>query len=328
MNNIKKRFGTINMTKEFEETVLNDANQMNGLYEEIDSLKNIIKEKDIEIKLLNDKIYMLNEIINKNEINKKNNDFDNHSDSESSSENIINYLNTPDNEEIIVEQNFESNKDDSFYWEEYKKYIYIYYNDFETYYNKYYTYYDNIDTNYDTDMSEKNNANKRTPKVRRQRNKELPILERFIAIPYDTCDIKNSEILQYVSSEDSYNIKYQYIIADKINKKIEEMTIDEVIDFKIKYDKRSNSKTTRIELKHKIERCEYLYNKYKENLSKFKISLSDLSIMSSEEWEEWKIAFDILYNEIFNINKPVPCTHKYKGGRVCNKPDCKIKSHK
>lgn len=74
MYNIKKRFGTINMTKEFEETVLNDTKQMAELYEEIETLNTIIINKDIIIKNLNDenvvlkdKIFILESLLNKND---------------------------------------------------------------------------------------------------------------------------------------------------------------------------------------------------------------------------------------------------------------------
>jgi hypothetical protein len=333
--------------KEMEETILQDTQQINKLYEEIDYLKNIIKEKDIEITILNDKNKILNRLIEKNNIVNKNetksipkfipahklieedeifinnnyqrkefnvkmDDFpSNESESSFYSEKPIEKINDDDN--IF---------DSSFCWEEYKKHIYIYDNEFETYYNKYYT-----SKMYPDKSEHTKNINKKS-KIRRQRNKELPILERFIAIPYDSGDIKDSEVLQYVSSEDSYNIKYQYMITEKINKKIEDITIDEVVDFKMKYNKKTNSRTIKMELKHKIERCEYLYKKYKENLSKFRISLSDIRIMSIEEWEEWKIAFDKLYNETFNNYNPIYCTYKYKGGRICNKLDCNIKTHK
>ena len=94
MINIKKRFGIIDMTKEFEETILNNEKQMEELYEEVDKLNNIIKNKDIEIKLLNDKIEMLESIINKNEIKK---------------ETITPSKNMPENEDNIAEKEINKN---------------------------------------------------------------------------------------------------------------------------------------------------------------------------------------------------------------------------
>lgn len=74
---MKKRFGLINMSipKEVEETIINDGEQINKLYEKIDNYKKIIEERDDEINLLKEQNKIYKEIIEKNDkkrYNKKN----------------------------------------------------------------------------------------------------------------------------------------------------------------------------------------------------------------------------------------------------------------
>lgn len=74
---MKKRFGLINMSisKEVEETIINDGEQINKLYEKIDNYKKIIEERDEEINLLKEQNKIYKEIISKKDkkINNKNN---------------------------------------------------------------------------------------------------------------------------------------------------------------------------------------------------------------------------------------------------------------
>lgn len=179
---------------------------------------------------------------------------------------------------------------------------------------------DGVETNSYPAYTEQEKVSK---KIQKHRNKELPILERFTVKVYNDKDLKNSEVLQFVGSEDCFMIEYQYKIADKINKKIDEISIDDVIDFKIKYEGFRNTRTRRTELKHLITRCRDLFEKYGKGLGKFKISLYYLKIMSDDEWIEWLNEFDKLFNKV--VNKEDICKHQYKNGKECGKLNCKIK---
>lgn len=164
-------------------------------------------------------------------------------------------------------------------------------------------------------------------KIQKSRNKDLPILERFGIKAFDDNDIKNSEILKLVSEEDCFNIEYQHLVACKLNKKDENITIDDVVDFKIKYEKKRNTNTRRKEYRYLIKRCTFLFGKYDKNLGKFKIPLYNLRSMSDDEWEEFKIEFDKLYTEIFKNS--IKCNSILKSGRnkgnPCNRLNCNIK---
>lgn len=308
MINIKKRFGIIDMKKEFEETILNNEKQMEELYEEVDKLNNIIKNKDIEIKLLNDKIEMLESIINKNEIKK---------------ETITPSKNIPENENNIAEKEINKNSY-NVYTQLPTPSISINKKDNINNYNKrpkkvtlndcLYNYYKNNDNNEEC---------KSTPiinKPKRHRDKSLPAIERY---PVKIYEKTNSELLQFVSEENKFKINYQYKISEKINKKIEEITIDEIIDYKIKCEGLKDNKDQRKRLKYKIERCKTLYEKYDEKLGRFKISLNYLSEMPEKSWNSWLLSFDKIVNDLYK--QSIICEYKYKNNKFCGKYDCKIK---
>lgn len=372
MYNIKKRFGTIyiknNMTKEIEETILNDEKQMQKLYERIEELERINNEKDIEIKLLKEQNQIYLNIIRKNNLdidNKKENinfnkgpallDFNkmkqalNKDIEKENKENNKTYINNNDyinssfkekeiNDLENKKKSFNENKDNNFIptpstSSDSKK---INYENISKIKNKIIkiviiSYYKYKCEKIMKSRNEKNNEIKSTSvmtepkktKIRPERNKELPILDRFKVKVFREEDLKDSEILQFVGSEDCFLIEYQCKIAEKLNKKIENITIDDVIEFKIKYEGIRNISSRRTEIRHLITRSKYLFEKYGKKLCKFKISLYHLKIMSDDEWEEWLIEFDKLFNKI-NIDENI-CKHPYKSGNVCGKLNCKIK---
>jgi hypothetical protein len=135
----------------------------------------------------------------------------------------------------------------------------------------------------------------------------------------------NSEILQFVSSENKFLINFQYKIAEKLNSKIEDIKMKDIIDFKIKYEGLVDNKDQRLRLKRKIERCKVLYENYGEKLSRFKISLNHLSDMSEKTWKLWLIDFDKIVMEIYK--ECIKCNYVYKNSKICNKYNCKI-NHK
>lgn len=69
-----KRFGTIylrDMTREIEDTINNDETQLKNLYNKIEELEKIIKEKDIEINLFKEQNKIYKDIIDKKFLNNK-----------------------------------------------------------------------------------------------------------------------------------------------------------------------------------------------------------------------------------------------------------------
>lgn len=186
---------------------------------------------------------------------------------------------------------------------------------------------DPVETNIKEKIENGSSAVETAPKkIQKSRNKELPILERFGTKYIKEEDIKDSEILRFVGEEDCFNIEYQYLVANKIDKNQENITIDDVVEFKIKYEKKRNTKTRRKEYRYLITRCNYLFEKYKKNLGKFKFSLYNISSMSDDDWNEYKEAFDILYREIFKDSIECDAIIKsgYNKGNKCNRLNCKI----
>lgn len=160
-----------------------------------------------------------------------------------------------------------------------------------------------------------------TPKkVRKQRNRDLPAIERY---PVKVFNKTNSEILNFVSEENKILIKFQYKIAEKLDKKIEEITIDDIIDYKIKTEDLTDNRDQRKRLRFKIQRCKILYEKFGEKLNRFKISLHDLSEMPEKVWKVWLPSFEDIVNDLYKDS--IKCDYTYKNNKKCNRYDCKIK---
>jgi len=57
-----------------------------------------------------------------------------------------------------------------------------------------------------------------------------------------------------------------------------------------------------------------------DNLKKFRIYISYISLLNEKEWKLFLEEFDKLYKETFkNID---PCQHKYKNNKVCGMFSC------
>lgn len=156
--------------------------------------------------------------------------------------------------------------------------------------------------------------------LKRHRNNSLKVMERY---PVKIYNKTNSEILQFVSEENKIKIYYQYKISEKLNKNVEDIKINDIIDFKIKYEGLKDNKDQRRRLKYKIERCKILYENYGEKLSRFKISLSYISDMTEKIWNEWLQEFDNIVNELYKDK--TKCEYKYNNNKLCGKYDCNIK---
>lgn len=328
-------------TKEMEETILSDTKQMKGLYERIEELENIIGNKDIEIKNLNEDIILLqnknkilNDIIEKNtnksikNLESEVNDlYVNNSSEVLIDKNVCNKFtkyysfeeicNIPlppitDDEEILlnVEKNIES-----------VKVLYENQNNLDVFLNNYGL--KNQDDLIEVLERSKNNnvpMNDTGKKTSKNRDKTLSILERYPVKIYKIKHIKNNEILSFMASENKVLIRFQSMIAEKIN---DDTIWEDIYNFKIEYGELKNTRSEKKRFKYKITRCKILYDKYSENLSNFQIYLSHISDMSENDWKMWLLDFDKLYNDVYKND--VICKHKYKDDKICGKIDCKVK---
>lgn len=156
-------------------------------------------------------------------------------------------------------------------------------------------------------------------------NKSLPILERCNILAYDyNYDLHNdktNEILQFLSSEHKVATKFNSIVADKIGK--DDNIWKDIYNFKIKNKELKDSNSSKSNYKFKILRCKYLYNKYGENLNKFKIYSTYIGRLTYKEWDHFLIEFDKLYNDTFKDMEK--CQHEYKDGKICGIYNCNIK---
>lgn len=325
---IKKRFGIISskdMTKEIQDTIQNGEKQYKELYEKIEELEKIIKEKNIEINLLNEqnKIYkdiiqnnnikMENFILDKTDNNKKDNNpkilnFDKMQvlNKENGNNNIntdsiksdfkINF-NVPNITNINIKETHE-HKDLSNKFNE-KEEIKILKEE-------------NIDKSTVSIDSKNNNISyvgEISRNTKKQYDRSKPILTRFPIIPINItkeesmCDPTVKEILDFIASETNYLIKYQHRIGKYLDE-IKKIDIEYIINFKVKKENLSYNQKSK--LKKKIQRCKYLCDTYKYKLNSISFSIYNISIMSKKEWEEWLTELDKIIKD------------KYPSGYLCD----------
>lgn len=320
-----KRFGTIystDMTKEIEETINNDEIQMKKLYERIEYLEDELNKKNTKIKILEEEneAYKLQIVTYKKLFNDEKNYINN-----------IDITKEDKKDDGSKPLNFNKMKEALKRKDELESKNKIIpkveptYQIFEEEYNT---------NNFipTPSISSDDGSGKIKKKkchdtnipiskpIRKQRNKKLPAIERYPVTIYDKT---NSEILNFVSEENKFLIKFQYKIAEKLDKKIEEINIKDIIDFKIKCEGLNDNKDQRKRLKFKIERCKVLYEKYGEKLSRVKISLNYLSEMPEKIWFEWLQSLDNIINNLYIDS--IKCDYKYKNNKICGRYDCKIK---
>lgn len=359
MNKIK-RFGTIylrDMTKEIEETINNDEIQMKKLYERIEYLEDELNKKNTKIKILEEEneAYKLQIVTYKKLFNDEKNYINNiditKEDKKDDGPKLLNFNKMKEalkreheleskNKIIpkveptyqILEEENNTNKfiptpsisSDNSVNINYERFL-INKEKFKIIVNKIvlnikikkflYNSSGKIKECHDTNIP----ISKPKP-IRKQRNKKLPAIERYPVTIYDKT---NSEILNFVSEENKFLIKFQYKIAEKLDNKIEEITIKDIIDFKIKCEGLNDNKDQRKRLKFKIERCKVLYEKYGEKLSRVRISLNYLSEMPEKIWFEWLQSLDNIINNLYIDS--IKCDYKYKNNKICGRYDCKIK---
>lgn len=318
-----KRFGTIystDMTKEIEETINNDEIQMKKLYERIEYLEDELNKKNTKIKILEEEneAYKLQIVTYKKLFNDEKNYINN-----------IDITKEDKKDDGSKPLNFNKMKEALKRKDELESKNKIIpkveptYQIFEEEYNT-----NNFIPTPSISSDDGSGKIKKchdtnipiSKPIRKQRNKKLPAIERYPVTIYDKT---NSEILNFVSEENKFLIKFQYKIAEKLDKKIEEINIKDIIDFKIKCEGLNDNKDQRKRLKFKIERCKVLYEKYGEKLSRVKISLNYLSEMPEKIWFEWLQSLDNIINNLYIDS--IKCDYKYKNNKICGRYDCKIK---
>jgi hypothetical protein len=382
MNIYKKRFGQI-MTKEMEETVLNDTKQMNKLYEEIEELKKNIKEKNIEINLLNEQNKMYLNIIQKNNIkienfvsDKKdngpkildfnkmnevlNNENNNHNNFDSIKSDFKFNFNYPNNlniknqdlendlERVNSELNEIKNKpitppyspDNKINEENIKNKIKQELEaEFKQKLNEEINSINQIKDKIISELQEKNKSNSsfsqplgNTTNKSKTNDKSKELLIRF-PINKNNDEINENikdkinnnkeikELFDIVKSENAFRVKYQYEIATLYNKNKDEITLDDILDYKIKNEGLKHSEKSR--LKYKMERSKILYEEYGNDLNRVVFQVSHLGYMNKKEWSLWKIELD----KIMESLPPIPCPYIWKKGKdkgsLCSALRCK-----
>lgn len=158
----------------------------------------------------------------------------------------------------------------------------------------------------------------------RKQDKSLPILDRYSIIVYD--DIGNSVVKQLIAKETELIICYKNDVADKIKKNIDNITINDVMDYIAKHDNLSYTKKST--MKFLFERCEYLYTNYGQynKLNKFKFDVPSLAYMNKKDWAKWILELDKLVKIHYieeNICQHIMANNSKRPGQTCGKIDCK-----
>lgn len=366
MNRIK-RFGTIylkDMSKEIEDIIFNDGNQMKKLYEEIDYLKEELNKRDSRIKVLEEEnkahklqIETLKILISKEK--SEYNNFDIISNNRdilpsptisieknklevnefSTPKNIIGNVNNSDSKRLLDYNNYKKyiNKnqiDKKQHMDEIKLKMKMFIAFLKFRKTDYYKNKIKIRSRYEeplqdsctnSDVINKSNRNSINKSNRNRRNnRNLHILERYKIIVYD--DIGNSIVKQLIAKETELIICYKNDIADKIKKKVDNITIGEVMDYIAKHEKLSYKKKST--MKYLFERCEYLYINYGQynKLNKFKFDIPSLAYMTRNEWTEWVSELDKLvkiHYPMENICQHIMGNNSKRAGEKCGKINCK-----
>lgn len=157
----------------------------------------------------------------------------------------------------------------------------------------------------------------------RRCDRSLPILERYNIIVYE--DIGNSIVKQLIAKETELIICYKNDIADKIKKNIDNISINDVMDYIAKHDKLSYDKKSK--MKYLFERCEYLYKQYGQynKLNKFKFDVPSLAYMSKNDWSKWTLELDKLVKIHYieeNICQHIMANNSKRPGQKCGKINC------
>lgn len=167
----------------------------------------------------------------------------------------------------------------------------------------------------------------------KMKNKDLHILDRY---PVKKLDSINNEILKFVASENAFIIKFQYDICRRVDKSVDEISFDDIFDFKVSCGDLSDTSQERNRFKNKLRRCKYLYTIYEDKLCNFKISLYYLGEMSETNWKLWinefhKLVLDIYPDFKIDENKTKICQYVFKSGKkkgnACGKNDCTNPKH-
>lgn len=410
MYNLKKRFGTINMTvpNEFEETVISFEKQLEGLSDENEKLKIKIKNLENEVLLLKQQNDIYKELLNKNDLiieDYKKETITTSSTSprildfnemkkvlEKENSNIVddekvkleNELNKikKENERLIIE--IEDIKDEYVKIQKDKEENSenINFNVFETpefikiklekeqlkqeLNDKKEIESDEIDklkekidslsslvndipseeeikeklkSELEKDIEEKykkmyESKIKKENRKKKENNKGSPVIQEYNVLnkyPIKVYkDIGESQIKKLIASEVSLKIKFQCKIAEETNKKQEDITMDDVINYIIKQE--SLSPQDKSKIKYRFERCSYLNDNYGEYLGIFKFSIYNLGFMSISDWELWVVELEKLIKENFkdvnfNKDKNHNCRYIFKRGiqkgKYCNIINCK-----
>lgn len=316
--------------KEMEETMLSDTHQMKKLYEQIEELKEIIKNKDIEINLLEDKISILEKIIDNN--NTKNDDNLNINKNDINIPKFMPAHKLIEEDEIFINDNYQRKEfnvkiDDKPEDDEESS------SDSENTNNEFILRPPKVNLNNCLYEYYKNKENEKTKpnsgcekRYRRDRDKTLPPIQRYPPKIYNYSNTKNTELFNFISSENKILIKFQSMIAEKI---IEDNVWEDIYQFKIINNELKDSSTAKKRFKYKILRSKILYDKYEEKLSKFEIYLSHLGEMSDNEWELWLKDFDKIFIDTYKDIEG--CLYIYKTGKKegqkCGVHNCNNKRH-
>jgi chromosome segregation protein len=186
---------------------------------------------------------------------------------------------------------------------------------------------------FDYSSSTQTKANKKyTDHVKeKQKNKSLPMLERYPIKIYNKISNNLNEVITFMTSENKIIIEFNSKIANKMedtnidkDKLLKDRKIwNDIFNSLVEIGEITNNSAEKTKLKYKILRCSELYEKYQENLSRFKIPLSYIEEISEKEWSKWLEEFDIVYKNVFRDK--FPCSHIYKNGKSCSIIGCEKK---
>lgn len=131
-------------------------------------------------------------------------------------------------------------------------------------------------------------VNEKTIKVNNKLNQDYNI----------TFENKNKycKFSKYIE-EEIYNLqKYKYEIYKKTKKNVNNITIQDIIEYKFKTENMNKSRKRRFI--NKVNRCLYIYKKYGNKLNISNLTIFKLSDMSKHNWDFLTIKIDEHFNKL------------------------------
>lgn len=294
-------------SKEMEETVYNNAHQISTLYEIIENLTKKLDEANGTIEVLKENLSKYE----KTDINNILEERDTYKQKQEQWDETIKSLgcnNFEEIEEAIVYKNNNVNIEDNPLYKELKNNFNQINKEVKEMKEKHEKHIDDIKSEYENiikKIKSKKEVPLPTPNNSSDKSEISNSVQNKIILkcPIYIYNNNDNEWKKFISNETKYKTVFNKDFKDIIDKN--NVDINEVIDYIFKNREIKDTPSNRRDYKQKIERCWYLYDKYKDYLNLMNFSISKMSRIYKTEWNDWLKYLDEKIIEIDEMRKNV-----------------------